>query len=111
MRYEDLTNAELQDKAKEAGIKRPGTLTREQLIAALSEKGFDGTEGKKSNFVTPVVDQGSKTSGAFLGPRDVPGADEPGTGEIAPVEGEQADQSSLGGTGGVTVTDLGDSQS
>lgn len=54
-RYEDLTDKELQAKADAAGIKRAGSLTRDQLIAKLAEKGDTG--GKKSDFVTPVVDR------------------------------------------------------
>lgn len=110
-RYEDLTEKELRAKAKEQKIEGANTMTRDQLVAELSKNDPEAQDpdamgkkaGKGSDFVTPVVNQGEVTMGADEGEREISGTG----GEQAPVEGEEADQSSAGGTGGEDVSGLG----
>ena len=105
MRYQDLSDEELQAKAEAAGVKRAGSLTREQLIAKLAEKGDTGeSKGKSSDFVTPRPEQGNEPIAADAEERE-PAKDNQPQSEYPPADGEQADQSSRGGTGGVTTTE------
>lgn len=62
-----------------------------------TEEQEDQAEGKQSNFVTPRENQSEEPIGADEGRRDIPTEDEAATGELDP-EGEEADQSSLGGS-------------
>lgn len=108
MRYEELTDEELQAKATEAGVEDAGSLTRDQLVVHLAEKEYEERSlSNRGDFVTPRTEQGEELAGADEEPRNVGGYDEPQTGEIAPSEDETADQAGLGGTGGTTTGGLG----
>lgn len=104
---QDLTKDELKEKAADLGIDGRSSMTKDELVRAIEDyedKPELADEPIQADVTTPREGQGEVGAGKYDLTR---GTHQVATPDTLVDDDETADQGSLGGTGGVTVTTTG----